>query len=471
MAALKFSLALGGKKAAAAPLKRKVALGGHDFDHEEVGEGRAQEISHFDIAAGGAIHEDHLPKAKAPLVIKGPSNRDWREASRRKRQKTALPGDGRGEQDIPEGELRENGAPKSYGLNIMAKDDEDGESNDTANGQPAPEGTDKEPQMAMTDDERALAALLGNQAKSDLVLPHIESEEQVFDRDYEKAPDAPTLEEYDATPIDQFGAGLLRGMGWKDGEPIGKRGQAPPKPTVVERRPALLGIGAKQDAAVGVELGAWGKGAKGKKKLEQDYTPVLLENKKTGEKLTEEELKARIENQRMVASEQQKDRSRHGSDRDYDSSSKRRKQRDGDDYDSRNRDNRRRNKHRNEGDYNSRDKGGRRRDEDRDYDDRKHRSSRRDGSSSSERRHRGKKDNKRDSDDRNHHSSRRDRSLSTDSRDRSRKDREKHRKYDEDRHRSSRHERSRSRDRHDRKERKDGKEKHRDREDRYEIAA
>ena len=126
MAAPRFSLALGTKKASSAPLpKPKAALGGHDSDHEDVEEGKAQDVSHFDQAAGGAIHEDRAPKAKAPLVIKGPENRDWREEGRRKRQKTALPGKGSGREDVPEEEMRENGAPKSYGLNIVEKKAED----------------------------------------------------------------------------------------------------------------------------------------------------------------------------------------------------------------------------------------------------------------------------------------------------------------------------------------------------------
>lgn len=31
-----------------------------------------------------------------------------------------------------------------------------------------------------------------------------------------------TIEDYEKVPIDQFGQAMLRGMGWKDGEGIGK---------------------------------------------------------------------------------------------------------------------------------------------------------------------------------------------------------------------------------------------------------
>ncbi len=450
MAAPRFSLALGIKKTSSAPPpKRKAALSGHDSDIEDEEEGKAQDVSHFDQDAGGAIHKDRVPNPKEQLVIKGPANRDWRDASRRKRQKTALPGQGGRGEDVPGEEMRESGAPKSYGLNIVEKRTDTEPEADVVNENTPVEGVKEDTKApAMTDDERALAALLGDKAKSDLVLPHIESEEQAFDRDYRDAPDAPSLAEYNAVPVEEFGAALLRGMGWKDGESIGKqRGQRAPKPTLVERRPALLGIGAKQDAAVGVELGAWGKGAKGKKKLDQDYTPVLLENKKTGEKLTEEELKARIESQKLLASERthDKDRSRHGSDRDYDPSSKRRKHRGEDDYDSRDRDYKRKGK-------------------DRDSDSRRRRYS-----LSPDEKDRRKSDKRRDEDERRHRSPRRERSSSSDSRHRSRKHSEKERNYDDDRHRSSKRDRSRSRDRHHRSERKDRKEKHRDKDDHRDV--
>ncbi|KAK5004943.1 DNA primase large subunit Spp2 [Cryomyces antarcticus] len=133
-----------------------------------------------------------------------------------------------------------------------------------------------------------------------------------------------TLAEYEAMPIEEFGAALLRGMGWKDGDPIGKRkGQQAAKPRLLERRPALLGIGAKEEAAVGVELGAWGKGAKGGRR-DQPYTPVILKNAKTGEQLTEEELKAKLEQQKMVESTEAVQK-RNLSERDSDRREKRRR--------------------------------------------------------------------------------------------------------------------------------------------------
>lgn len=97
---------------------------------------------------------------------------------------------------------------------------------------------------------------------------------------------------------------MMRGMGWKEGDPVGKRRSQQQgatttnaKPRVVERRPALLGIGAKEvpNGIGDTEFGAWGKGAKGKGKRKTDlaYNTVILKNSRTGEMLTEEELEAK----------------------------------------------------------------------------------------------------------------------------------------------------------------------------------
>ncbi|TKA72785.1 hypothetical protein B0A49_03539 [Cryomyces minteri] len=182
----------------------------------------------------------------------------------------------------------------TFGLNVMQKRPEEASPEDETSAASHSSAT-------TTDDQRAFAALTGEKTHSIRVVS-ASNEDEAFRRDYGSAPDMATLAEYEAMPIEEFGAALLRGMGWKDGDPIGKRkGQQAAKPRLLERRPALLGIGAKEEAAVGVELGAWGKGAKGGRR-DQPYTPVILKNAKTGEQLTEEELKVKLEQQKMVES-------------------------------------------------------------------------------------------------------------------------------------------------------------------------
>lgn len=118
---------------------------------------------------------------------------------------------------------------------------------------------------------------------------------------------------------------MLRGMGWKDGDGIGlNKGKKQEKSKIPERRPALLGIGAKEEAAVAQEMGAWGKAARGKGGKEPViYNPILLKDKKTGEMFTEEEAQKRREKDEREQYEmefEKKERERErGKDRDRDS--------------------------------------------------------------------------------------------------------------------------------------------------------
>jgi hypothetical protein len=69
------------------------------------------------------------------------------------------------------------------------------------------------------------------------------SDEEKFKRDIEHRPAEADLDAYERIPVEDFGAALLRGMGWKDGEPLGKNG--PDAPVVPAKRDNLLGLGAK----------------------------------------------------------------------------------------------------------------------------------------------------------------------------------------------------------------------------------
>ena len=74
-----------------------------------------------------------------------------------------------------------------------------------------------------------------------------EREQQAYQRDIDELPESATMEEYVNTPIEEFGAALLRGMGWKDGQALGKPGrQGRVDPVQVKVRPRLLGLGAKE---------------------------------------------------------------------------------------------------------------------------------------------------------------------------------------------------------------------------------
>ncbi|PBP21194.1 hypothetical protein BUE80_DR007762 [Diplocarpon rosae] len=121
----------------------------------------------------------------------------------------------------------------------------------TAGTQEGDAGTAALPQTA---DEEALASLLGADPQTkgpDLVIASVAplSELDAYKAAVLAAPDVSTLEDYERIPVEEFGAAMLRGMGWK--------GEKVAKPKDVKRRQNLLGLGAKElDGAE--ELGGLG---------------------------------------------------------------------------------------------------------------------------------------------------------------------------------------------------------------------
>lgn len=437
-----FKMSLGGLKGkvglkgfpAQKEVKRpRLALG----DDEEDDSTKQQEISGWDAAEGGAVDIGGSKEKEAPRVIPALPNRNWRDDARRKQQLAKAPHTKA--QNILVTETTEQ--PKiQYGLTILKKEEpqENGTGEVAALAEPMEDVKDNLTEEQRLD-KRALDALVNGKSTDDELVIPLHSEEDALQNDLRDAPDAPTLDSYEATPIAGFGAALLRGMGWKDGEAIGKNG-APAKAKEIKRRPALLGIGAKEEAATGVEIGDF-RGNKGKgkgKNTPQSYNPVALRNKVTGELITEEELKVKLEQQDMVQDEKpKKERRRYSDDeqedekrrerrkddrprdrrRDDDYESERRRDRDRKDdrrrdkddfYDSDRRRDKRKDKYRDE-EYDSERRREKRRDRDDDYDSkRRHRSrspsdkkrGRYRSRSPDSKRDRDRRDRSRDSDDR-----------------------------------------------------------------------
>lgn len=316
MSVSKISLSLSSKKQVPAPangVKRpRAAL--HDDDDDGHEYGQAEKVSHFDKTAGGAIDATKKTEETGPLIIPNMSNRDWKEeANRRKRQKSGLPGEtGLGgvqaEEKMRHVEAADAAKKPAIGLNLYKRDPTQKAQDATTRVGLTPDEhqaqvrLEKAPQE-QTDDERAVDALLGKSSNNGTLViaadkvDQQEAESAAFRHDYVDAPEEATLDAYSRVPVEQFGAALLRGMGWKDGEGIGsQRGKKMPKDVgkLPERRAALLGIGAKEDKALAQELGAWGKSAKGGKEI-KIYNPVLLRDKKTGQMYTEDELQNKRE--------------------------------------------------------------------------------------------------------------------------------------------------------------------------------
>lgn len=476
MSAPKISLSLAGAQRKGAPVapssgqkrSRAVALQDDDEDDQQA-YGRAQKVSHFDRNAGGAIDEDDR-KDDRPLVIPRQNNRDWREAAAKNRRRqngrhAEQEQEGNGattatQQAPPQSDIAPTDLP-SYGLNVFAKPEKNGDVATAAN--PDGDGADEKseatqqaptepenvaPARERTEDEVALDALLGRTVEDrTLILPHQASpltETDAFRNDYTTAPPMASLDDYARVPVEQFGAALLRGMGWKDGEGIGsQRGQKVAKVSAKapERRAALLGIGGKDDAAITQELGAWGKAAKGAKGEIKIYNPVLLKDKKTGELFTEEELeRKKTEDQRKAfeiefdQKERERKRRRDDDVRDEPRDKDRRRETDDDYRRDRTRD--RRKDSEDEDDYRQKNKDRQRRHE-RERDDRRDREDRRDRGDRRNGDDRRNRDDRRDRDDRRGRDDRRDRDhreVREHRRDRSRQRDER----DKDRHRSDR---------------------------------
>ncbi|KAJ5907421.1 hypothetical protein N7495_000103 [Penicillium taxi] len=345
-----------------------------------------EEVVGFDTHTGGAVTADELAvKEKGPLVIPVTSKNNWRDrpGTNVRKGKNILPPEVQAMQEaqrngqVPGPAVETSGPSMAYGLSFAQKSAENEMEDATANEDLAI--PDAQPPInsskPLTEDEIALQALLREttgevERRTDLVIeasklrdeedgaPSRYDEASSFRTDVASRPDPATLDQYNAIPVEEFGAALLRGMGWKDGQSIGRgdysgtssadRKQAK-KASNPTPRPGFLGIGAKDTSGgkgAEVELGAWGKSAMRKASRRQGeenggtnegvYMPVMMRNKKTGEQITEEEL---AEMKKEAAKSQpdkddwreRRDRNldKSGRDRDYDRDRDRNRDRDG----------------------------------------------------------------------------------------------------------------------------------------------
>ncbi|KAI4201057.1 MAG: hypothetical protein LQ350_003486 [Teloschistes chrysophthalmus] len=383
-----------------------------DSETDDLRQRPPQLVSAFDHSAGGAISVNGAEIANEPLVIQGLKNRNWREESQRKRRgKNLLPAEvqaarqqqqnGKAPNGQTSGDLERNEVSTAAGLAFAMKD-EDGDTS-MAEELRAAQVNGVTLQKEKTVDEEALEALMGDgKRKSTLIIPAtklqatedadmrdasaILNEDDLFRSDVASRPDPASLDDYARVPVEEFGLGMLRGMGWKEGEVVGKRKDQVRTARVVERRPALLGIGAKEvPGGVGDEFGAWGKVTKGKRKPDKTYNPVVLKNSRTGEMLTEEELQSKKTKQIEEENDWMERRDRNLAIDEERKSDRRRRER--------------------ERGLDGEGSEARRRSRSRDS---RHSSSRRERSRSSDRRHGSSKKHRSKSRERRHHSKRRD---------------------------------------------------------------
>lgn len=451
---------------------------GDDSSDEEERAPTHEEVAGFDTLTGEAISADGkaVNDANEPLVIPVTSKNNWRDRAGvnvKKGKKNLLPREVQALQEaerngqVPSGGAVETEGPSmAYGLSFADQPADEGKTGAADEDQPMKDVKPAEETKPLTDDQIALQALISEskgeaERRSDLVIesskpqddeneaPGHYDETSSFRTDVLSRPESATLDQYNAIPVEEFGAALLRGMGWKDGQSIGRANygssanvERANKPRVPERRPGFLGIGAKDSTGgkgAEAEFGAWGKAAmrkasrkageeNGNGNIEGVYMPVTMRNKNTGEYVTEEEL---AELKKPSKSEPAKDDWRERRDRNLEKSG-----RDSD-----------------------RDRDYRKRDYDDDRSERRTGSSRRDRSSSGGRhssRHSRYDGDDRRKDDRSSHDRNRDREREKDRRrdrdddkdSRRDRDRDRERRHRDDKYSSSRH--SSHSSRHDR---------------------
>ena len=148
------------------------------------------------------------PKPKASLVIPALKDRDWRAVAKKRKAAQIC---------VPEPVVRE--------AEVEIK-----------------------PQVEESEDQLALRALLANaNGEVDEDFPNGKAiipvtEDEAFQQDVKELPESSTLDDYSNMPVSEFGAAMLRGMGWT-GEGKDKKNIQPWLP---QSRPSLLGIGAKE---------------------------------------------------------------------------------------------------------------------------------------------------------------------------------------------------------------------------------
>jgi hypothetical protein len=252
-----------------------------------------QEPEHVAVTAfgaSGAEHEDderrrEQREREQTRVIEKLPNKDWRAEARKRQGRNLLPAevqaaraaaarsntDAEGERERMDGKgVEGEGEGIKWGLTLRKKENVEGTMQDSHEMAAAQISTDRKEEHALegkekpkTVEEEAIEALMGKKSKPTgpaLVIPSsstadrnlrepaVESETDAYHRAIAAAPDVSTLDDYEAMPVEDFGAALLRGMGWK--------GETVARPKEGKRRLNLLGLGATELKGA-EELGAW----------------------------------------------------------------------------------------------------------------------------------------------------------------------------------------------------------------------
>ncbi|KAJ6495653.1 DExH-box splicing factor binding site-domain-containing protein [Mycena vitilis] len=246
-------------------------------------------VTAFDAMGAQRLHKSKkVPQG--PLVIPALKNKDWRELARKRRSASQFVPESAKAATGKDGSVGGlgvkdsiNSGPMLSGLQVRARAAKEEQDADVE--EQEVEMVDvKEEEVEETEDQRALRAILasaGGIENTDSmidIIPTPMSEGDAYKQDVEELPDVATLDDYNRVPIEQFGLALLRGMGWKEGTAATRKpGKGLIQPYLPEARPALLGIGAKEQ-----EVFDDGSKKKGNKRPERRYVPVIKQDRDGG---------------------------------------------------------------------------------------------------------------------------------------------------------------------------------------------
>lgn len=156
------------------------------------------------------------PKRKEELVIPLIKNNNWR-LSREKRMKKAENKEG------VSGGKTEASELDNLAIQELLQD--------------AAEAKDSWKKITTTDSNVVIPLMFQNK------VPVGFEEDENFDVSIR--PEEPSMENYEAVPVEEFGLAMLRGMGWKPGEPIGDTNKSIAAIVEPKIRPKGLGLGAE----------------------------------------------------------------------------------------------------------------------------------------------------------------------------------------------------------------------------------
>jgi len=239
------------------------------------------------------LHENRKKKnQQEPLVIPALKNKDWRELARKRRSAQQYMPSSAKVHDGVDGSVGGLGTKDTIGAGPVLSGLQLGKKTVKVE---VDESTEikkevvvEDIKLELSEEEVARRAILAeahglasnNPSVMD-IIPMPMSEEDAYKQDVEELPEVASLEDYARVPVEQFGAAMLRGMGWTEGTAASKTGKGRVQPYLPTARPALLGIGAKEMEAF--DDGTQKKN-KGSSRPEKRYVPVVKrEREKKGD--------------------------------------------------------------------------------------------------------------------------------------------------------------------------------------------